>query len=70
MSIHRIIAVVGISGGLLFTPGRSVPRGFAFGPGNAATARLDFQVLIPRFLLFRVGTAGSTVDLVTFDSRW
>ena len=67
MSIHRIVAVVGISGGLLFTPLAQAESGFAFGPGNAATARLDFQVLIPRFLLFRVGTAGSTVDLVTFD---
>jgi hypothetical protein len=30
-------------------------------------ARLDFRVMMPRFFAFRVGTIGSTIDLITFD---
>jgi hypothetical protein len=33
----------------------------------AATARLKLQVNIPRFLYFRVGSAGSTMDTITFE---
>ncbi len=33
----------------------------------SAAARLNLQVVIPGFLLFRVGSAGSTVDTITFD---
>ena len=33
-----------------------------------ATARLDFQIVIPRFLFFRVGTAGTgNIDLIDFQ---
>ncbi|HUJ01478.1 MAG TPA: hypothetical protein VLY46_14660, partial [Usitatibacter sp.] len=32
-----------------------------------ATAHLDFSVVIPRFLSFRVGTAGATIDQITFS---
>ena len=28
--------------------------------------RLDFAIVIPRFLQFRVGSAGATIDLITF----
>ena len=37
--------------------------------GNGAlstTAHVDFSIVIPRFLSFRVGTAGGTIDLITF----
>lgn len=34
--------------------------------GLTATARLDFQVVIPKFLRLQVGTAGLPIDLVTF----
>jgi len=37
-------------------------------PGSAsASARLDFQVVIPSFVFFRLGTAGTTIDTVEFD---
>lgn len=35
------------------------------GPLNA-TARLDFRVVVPKFIRFQVGSAGATVDLVEF----
>ena len=37
--------------------------------GNGAlstTAHLDFSIVIPRFLSFRVGTVGATIDQITF----
>jgi len=40
----------------------------ANGAGALSTsARLDFQVTVPRFLYLRVGTAGATIDQVAFD---
>ena len=39
----------------------------ATGAGALSTgARVDFAVVIPRFLQFQVGTAGATIDQVTF----
>jgi hypothetical protein len=38
--------------------------------GNGAlstNARIDFSVVIPRFLSFRVGTTGVTIDQITFS---
>jgi hypothetical protein len=32
----------------------------------SAPVHLDFSIVIPRFLTFRVGTAGATIDLITF----
>ncbi len=32
-----------------------------------ANARLDFRVVIPKFIRFQVGSAAATVDLVDFD---
>jgi hypothetical protein len=32
----------------------------------SAPSHLDFSVVIPRFLSFRVGTAGATIDQITF----
>jgi hypothetical protein len=33
----------------------------------SAAARLNLRVVIPGFLLFKVGSAGATVDTITFD---
>jgi hypothetical protein len=33
----------------------------------SADAHLDFSIVIPRFLSFRVGTAGATIDQITFS---
>ncbi len=32
----------------------------------STTAHLDFSIVIPRFLSFRVGTTGATIDQITF----
>jgi hypothetical protein len=40
----------------------------AGGAGSFSTsARLDFAIVVPRFLQFQVGTAGATVDQVSFN---
>lgn len=40
---------------------------FATGAGAlSSTARVDFQITIPRFLSLRVGTTGAPIDLVSF----
>lgn len=36
------------------------------GGALSAPAHLDFAVVVPRFLTFRVGTNGATIDLITF----
>jgi hypothetical protein len=33
----------------------------------SAPAHMDFSIVIPRFLSFRVGTAGATIDQITFS---
>ncbi len=33
----------------------------------STTANLDFSIVIPRFLSFRVGTVGATIDQITFS---
>ncbi len=33
----------------------------------SAAPRIDFRIIIPGFLRFRVGTAGATIDQITFD---
>jgi hypothetical protein len=38
----------------------------ATGAGANASVDLDFQIIIPNFIYFRVGTAGPTVDTVSF----
>ena len=38
------------------------------GAGSFSTsARLDFAIVVPRFLQFQVGTAGATIDQVSFN---
>ena len=40
---------------------------FATGVGANAVVNLDFQIVIPRFVYFRVGTAGATnIDTINF----
>ena len=33
----------------------------------SAAARLDFRIVIPKFVLFRVGPTGATIDEITFS---
>jgi len=46
----------------------STVTGAAAAPGGSgASADLDFQIVIPSFIYFRVGSVGGTVDLVDFQ---
>jgi len=41
---------------------------FATGAGASASARLDFQIVIPTYVYFRVGTAGAgNIDTISFN---
>lgn len=40
---------------------------FDIGPDPSVAARVDFEVIIPRFISFQVGTPGANVDLVQFN---
>lgn len=40
---------------------------FDIGANPSAAARVDFEVIIPRFISFQVGSAGANVDLVQID---
>jgi len=37
------------------------------GAGASAAVNLDFQIVIPSFIYFRVGTVGGTVDTIVFS---
>jgi hypothetical protein len=37
------------------------------GASPSAAARLNLQVVIPSFLLFRIGSTGATIDTITFS---
>ena len=66
----RSLAVVGLAslGLIAMTPALAESQ---FTTGNAAnltaSARLDFQINVPRFISFQVGSAGSVVDEVVFN---
>lgn len=52
----------------MFTQTASAESNTATGAGALSSgAKVDIQVVIPRFLQFQVGTAGATVDQITFD---
>ena len=52
---------------VLATPAALAESDTALGAAGVASARLNFRIVIPRFLFFRVGTAGGTIDAVDFD---
>jgi hypothetical protein len=41
--------------------------GSGSGASPSAAARLNLQVVIPAFLLFRIGSTGATIDTITFS---
>lgn len=66
----RRVALVGLAtlGLVALTPAMAESQ---FTTGNTvnlqAAARLDFQVTIPRFISFQVGSAGTVIDRVVFN---
>jgi hypothetical protein len=67
--ILRGLAFAGLASlGLLVLAPASAESAFQTGTGAlTANARLDFRVVIPKFLRFQVGSAGATIDLVEFS---
>lgn len=55
--------------GLCYANPVSAETAFDSGPGNlSAAARLNFEIVIPRFVYFRVGSSGvGSIDTVTFS---
>ena len=65
----RGLALAGVASlGLIAMTPALAESDFDAGNGTlSATADLDFQIVIPRFLYLQVGAAGNTETLVTFD---
>jgi hypothetical protein len=54
--------------GLLFAGNAAAESGFnTTTPTSTVAARVDFRIVIPQFLQFQVGTAGGTIDQITFS---
>jgi len=70
-NVRRIrgLAIAGVATLGLFTLTPAFAESdFQTGAGALnANARLDFRVVVPKFIRFQVGSAGTTIDLVEFD---
>jgi len=66
MKIQRIL-LPAVVAGLLVCGTASAEEDQVSGTGSSATVHLDFRVVVPGVLRFRVGSAGSTINLVEFD---
>ena len=65
--LKKFALAVALAGAALTAQHAGAESTSAAGAGALSTAaRLDFAVVIPRFLQFRVGSAGATIDLITF----
>jgi hypothetical protein len=69
MSAFRKLALAAAVGSVLAIPGQATAESTVVtGAGTITTnARQDFQVVIPRFLQFRVGAPGAAISLVNCD---
>jgi hypothetical protein len=66
-TLFRNLGHVALAAMLAAPIGANAESTFQTGAGALSTsARVDFQITIPRFLSLRVGTAGAPVDLVNF----
>lgn len=64
----RGLAFTGVAAlGLIAMTPAMAESGFDIGANPSVDARVDFEVIIPRFISFQVGSAGNTVDLVQFN---
>lgn len=66
-SLFKRLGPVALIAALAAPIGANAESTFQTGAGAlSSSARVDFQITIPRFLSLRVGTAGAPVDLVNF----
>ena len=64
----RGLAFAGVASlGLIAMTPAMAESDFSTGATPSAAARVDFEVNIPRFIRFQVGSAGATIDEVVFD---
>ena len=64
--IRAAVAAALGAGALLGLPANAETTTVTGAGALSAPAHLDFSVVIPRFLTFRVGTASATIDQITF----
>ena len=66
-SLFKNLAHVALLAVVAAPIGSNAESSFPTGAGSlSSSARVDFQITIPRFLSLRVGTAGAPIDLVSF----
>jgi hypothetical protein len=53
--------------GLMAVTPAFAESGFDIGADPSVDARVDFEVIIPRFISFQVGSTGAVVDMVEFN---
>ncbi|HXZ49825.1 MAG TPA: hypothetical protein VEG27_12420 [Usitatibacter sp.] len=63
LGVAAAALVAGIAGSLPVYAESTTSTG---GGALSAAAHLDFSVVVPRFLTFRVGTLNATIDVITF----
>jgi hypothetical protein len=67
MTLTRKLGAAAVVAALLAPVGAQAESSFASGTGAiSASARVDFQITIPKFVSLRVGTLGAPIDLVSF----
>jgi hypothetical protein len=66
--LQKAVLATGIAGAAFFPAFAQAESNVVFGGAGpfSAAARLDFAIVVPRFLQFRVGSAGATIDAVNF----
>ncbi len=68
MNLNKLLLTTTTGLGLLLSQFAVADSDLQFGGGATATASLDFQITIPQFVFFQVGTAGNgNVDRVDWD---
>ncbi len=68
MKLKKLITSTALAA-IMFVPAVvTADSELAFGStGTTATANVDFRIVIPSFIYFRVGSAGGTVDRIDYD---
>ena len=67
-NLRRAVITAVVGSAALLPQFVSAETATATGAGAlSSAARVDIQVVIPRFLQFQVGTAGATIDQITFN---
>ena len=67
MRIKSLIATIAMIAVIAIPQFAAAEQVIATGGSPSAQARVNFSIVIPSFLLFRVGAAGGTINSITFD---